>query len=122
MARVPTDPRGAVTIDIDALKRSTAAHDLPFRVNKIGHVVLNVTDLARSVAFYTGVLGFKVSDVYPESMVAGGMVFMRCNADHHGVALVGSMQTASEHQELNHLAFEVSTLDEVVRAYHFLRA
>ncbi|MFI4988303.1 MAG: VOC family protein, partial [Alphaproteobacteria bacterium] len=37
---------------------------LPFRIGKIGHVVLNVSDLERSVRFYTQVLGFSVSDVY----------------------------------------------------------
>jgi len=94
---------------------------LPFRIAKLGHVVLNVTDLERAVMFYTQVLGFSVSDIYPPEMVPGGMVFMRCNADHHGVALVGSLTRASESLELNHLAFEVATLDEVVRAGHHLR-
>ncbi len=37
----------------------------PFNLTKIGHVVLMSTDLKRSVEFYTGVLGFRVSDVYP---------------------------------------------------------
>jgi catechol 2,3-dioxygenase-like lactoylglutathione lyase family enzyme len=63
---------------------------LPFRIAKLGHVVLNVGDLERSVRFYTQVLGFAVSDVYPPELVPGGMVFMRCNADHHGVDQVGS--------------------------------
>ena len=58
-----------------------------FRIRKIGHVVLRARDLERSVAFYTNVLGFRVSDRYPDGMVPGGMVFMRCNADPHGVAL-----------------------------------
>jgi catechol 2,3-dioxygenase-like lactoylglutathione lyase family enzyme len=95
---------------------------LPFRIAKLGHVVLNVSDLKRSVAFYTGLLGFAVSDVYPDEMMPGGMVFMRCNADHHGVALVGSLPDESASRELNHLAFEVATLDEVVRARDHLRA
>ncbi len=103
-------------VDIEAIKANVKPQDLPFSINKIGHVVLNVADLQRSVAFYTQVLGFAVSDVYPHAMVPGGMVFMRCNADHHGVALVGSATHASQHLELNHLAFEVSTLDEVLRA------
>lgn len=102
--------------DVEKLKPLVRPHGLPFRIAKIGHVVLNVSDLARSVEFYTQVLGFSVSDVYPETMVPGGMVFMRCNADHHGVALVGSMKTASPNVELNHMAFEVGTLDEVLRA------
>ena len=66
-------------------------HGLPFHIGKIGHVVINVRDVERSARFYTEVLGFEISDVYPEEMVPGGMVFLRCNTDHHGIALVGSM-------------------------------
>ena len=61
------------------------------RIGKLGHVVLNVRDVERSARFYTEVLGFEISDVYPEEMVPGGMVFLRCNPDHHGIALVGSL-------------------------------
>lgn len=93
----------------------------PFSIRKIGHVVLRASDLQRSVDFYTQLLGFRVSDVYPEAMVPGGMVFMRCNADHHGVALVGGMTGPAEQRELHHLAFEVATLDEVFRARKHLR-
>jgi catechol 2,3-dioxygenase-like lactoylglutathione lyase family enzyme len=89
---------------------------LPFRIGKLGHVVLNVRDVERSARFYTEVLGFQISDVYPEDMVPGGMVFLRCNPDHHGIALVGSMKAEAPNVELNHIAFEVATLDEVVRA------
>jgi len=93
---------------------------LQFQLRKLGHVVLNVTDLEASVRFYTDVLGLQVSDRYPDSMVPGGMVFMRCNADHHGVALVGGAQK-SERTSLNHFAFEVATLDEVFRTRTWLR-
>jgi len=92
----------------------------PFRIGKLGHVVLNVRDVERSARFYTEVLGFEISDVYPEEMVPGGMVFMRCNPDHHGIALVGSKTEAAANADLNHIAFEVATLDEVVRAYNHL--
>ncbi len=108
-------------IDVEKLKDLKRPQGLPFRINKIGHVVLNCSDLKRSVAFYTEVLGFEVSDVYPEEMVPGGMVFMRCATDHHGVALVGSMKANSPNVELNHFAFEVGTLDEVIRARDHLR-
>jgi len=92
---------------------------LPFQLRKLGHVVLNVTDLEASMRFYTGVLGLEVSDRYPDTMVPGGMVFMRCNADHHGVALVGGA-SKTERSSLNHFAFEVATLDEVFRARAWL--
>jgi catechol 2,3-dioxygenase-like lactoylglutathione lyase family enzyme len=108
--------RHAMEFDGDALKRLTRPKGLPFRIGKLGHVVLNVTDLSRSVRFYTEILGFAVSDVYPPEIVPGGMVFMRCNADHHGVALVGELAQPSQSAELNHLAFEVGALEEVLRA------
>ena len=55
---------------------------MEFELKKIGHVVLNVSDLEASARFYTEVLGLQISDRYPESMVPGGMVFMRCNSDY----------------------------------------
>ena len=102
--------------DVDALKGLGRPKGMPFRIGKIGHVVLNVRDVARSVRFYTEMLGFAVSDIYPDEMVPGGMAFLRCNPDHHGIALVGSASAGSENVELNHVAFEVASLDEVVRA------
>ena len=91
----------------------------PFQLRKIGHVVLNVTDLDAAVSFYTGVLGLEVSDRYPNTMVPGGMVFLRCNADHHGVALVGGAERSAR-TSLNHFAFEVASVEDVFRARAWL--
>jgi catechol 2,3-dioxygenase-like lactoylglutathione lyase family enzyme len=107
--------------DLKRIREMQRPHGLPFHIGKLGHVVLNVRDVERSAWFYTQVLGFQVSDVYLEDMVPGGMVFLRCNPDHHGIALVGSLETEAGNLELNHLAFEVATLDEVVRARDHLR-
>jgi catechol 2,3-dioxygenase-like lactoylglutathione lyase family enzyme len=93
---------------------------MEFQLRKIGHVVLNVTDLETSLRFYTEVLGLQVSDRYPDTMVPGGMIFLRCNTDHHGVALVGGA-AMSERSSLNHFAFEVGSVDEVFRARAWLR-
>jgi catechol 2,3-dioxygenase-like lactoylglutathione lyase family enzyme len=110
--------RGDLTQEMDParIKALGRPYGMPFNITKIGHVVLNCTDLERSTRFYTEVLGFRVSDVYTKDVAPGGMVFMRCAADHHGVALVGSMPGESPAIELNHMAFEVATLDEVLRA------
>jgi catechol 2,3-dioxygenase len=107
--------------DPDRVKSLRRPRGLPFRIGKIGHVVLNVRDVERSARFYTEILGFEISDVYPEEMAPGGMVFLRCNPDHHGIALVGSMADAAPNVELNHIAFEVATLDEVMRVRDHLR-
>jgi catechol 2,3-dioxygenase len=93
----------------------------PFKLQKIGHVVLRARDLQRSVDFYTRVLGFKLSDTYGDDMVPGGMVFLRFNPDHHGIALVGGMAAAAQKREMHHMAFEVASLDEVFAAREHLR-
>ena len=92
-----------------------------FQIRKIGHVVLHCRDIERSVRFYTEVLGFQVSDVYPQEMAPGGMVFLRCGTDHHGIGLVGGQDTDAPARDLNHLAFEVGSLDEVLLAAKRLR-
>jgi catechol 2,3-dioxygenase-like lactoylglutathione lyase family enzyme len=112
----------AKRIDVEGLRAMQRPDGTPFRIEKIGHVVLNCSDIERSVRFYSEMLGFSVSDVYPEDMAKGGMVFMRCNHDHHGIGLVGSMPgDAKPNIELNHLAFEVKALDEVLLARDHLK-
>ena len=106
----------AKDFDAQRVQAMTRPAGMKFTITKIGHVVLHCRDLERTVKFYTEVLGFKVSDVYPNDMVPGGMVFMRCAADHHGVGFVGCLEGESKNIELNHLAFEVATLDEVLHA------
>jgi catechol 2,3-dioxygenase-like lactoylglutathione lyase family enzyme len=103
------------------IKSHTRPKGMPFNISKLGHIVLNVADVERSTKFYTEVMGFKVSDVYTDEIAPGGMVFFRCNGDHHGVAVVGSMPGESPAIELNHVAFEVATLDEVFIAREHLK-
>lgn len=94
----------------------------PFTMTKIGHVALHVADIDRSRRFYTEVLGFEVSDVYPEEMQPSGAVFLRLNRDHHGVALFKATGTCPPGAGMHHMAFEVPTLDDVFRARAHLRA
>jgi catechol 2,3-dioxygenase-like lactoylglutathione lyase family enzyme len=108
-----------MAIDIAKLKSLQRPKGTPFTIGKLGHAVLNVSDLERSTRFYVEVLGFQISDVYGDDMMPGGMVFMRFNPDHHGVALVGSLQESGN--GLHHIAFEVGTLDEVLRARDHLK-
>ncbi|MFO1086446.1 MAG: VOC family protein [Reyranellaceae bacterium] len=89
----------------------------PFAVRKLGHVVVNVADLEKSKRFYTEVLGFQTTDIYGDDKMPGGMVFLRCNGDHHCLALIGGAPPAGEAKRtLHHMAFELATLDEVFRA------
>ncbi|MGH6996003.1 MAG: VOC family protein, partial [Stellaceae bacterium] len=102
---------------VEELKRRyVKPKDLPFKLGKLGHIVINCADLERSIEFYTEIMGFEVSDIYPSDMAPGGMAFLRCGPDHHALALVGSMEKdkPSDNYELNHIAFEVASLDEVL--------
>jgi catechol 2,3-dioxygenase-like lactoylglutathione lyase family enzyme len=119
---MPAARRAMAKFDPERLKAMTRPQGMPFRIGKIGHVVLHCRDIERTVRFYTDVLGFKVSDVYPDEMVPGGMVFMRCSSDHHGIGFVGCLDKKSAHIEINHLAFEVGSLDEVLRARDYLKS
>lgn len=72
---------------------------------KVSHVVLNTPDMEGLQEFFTSVLGFRVSDYSADQMV-----FLRCNSDHHSIALVRSV-----YPSVNHVAFEMPTLDEFMR-------
>lgn len=84
-------------------------------VRRLNHAVLFVRDVAASVAFYTGVMGFTV--------VAGqgGAAFLRASGstnDHDlGLFEIGSQAAASPAGTtavgLYHLAWEVETLGEL---------
>ncbi len=80
--------------------------------DRLSHIVLNSTDMATSQAFYTDVLGFEVSDWYENDQ----MIFLRCNEMHHCVVLAPGRWTS-----LNHVAFEVGSTDEVMRALGRMR-
>lgn len=108
-------------MDVQAVGKMHRPQGMPFRCNKIGHVALYVKDLQRSAKFYTEVMGFNISDIYDGDVLPGGVVFLRCGADHHGVALFPLPEGQTAKGGLHHMAFEVSTLDEVLRARDHLR-
>ena len=91
----------------------------PVRIRKLGHVVIQVRNLERSLKFYTEVLNFRVSDRNPE-----GGVFLTSVGDHHTVALFPSAGEAAQTAprdavRLHHFAMEVGSIDELfeIRAY-----
>ena len=92
-----------------------------FQLGKIGHVALYVADVRRSTQWYKDVLGFEVSDAYEDDMMPGGAAFLRCNPDHHGIALFKATEQNPAGAGLHHIACEVPSLDDVVRARAHLR-
>lgn len=78
------------------------------------HAVLNVRDLDNMLDFYTGVLGFTVSDRGPLGPNAPEIVFMSNDPEeHHQVAMVPMRNGESAANPLNHLAFRVADFSDV---------
>ncbi len=87
---------------------------------QLNHAVLFVSDIDRSVAFYTSVLGFEKLD----GISMKGAAFLRAadsNNDHDlglfEVPGVVASQAGRATSGLYHLAWEVDTLDELERVF-----
>jgi catechol 2,3-dioxygenase len=88
------------------------------RIQKIGHVGLYCKDVKKMAQFYTEVLGFKVSDTNPK-----GNMFLRFGNDHHNLFLTPANQNEGKGEtSLNHIAFEVATLEELKKAKKYLES
>ncbi|MDZ7291491.1 MAG: VOC family protein, partial [candidate division KSB1 bacterium] len=86
-----------------------------FELNMVGHVHLKVSDLKRSVKFYTEVLGFRVTER------VANFVFLTISNRHHDLALqeVGlhAPRPAPNAIGLFHVAFELPTMRALADAY-----
>ncbi|RIY42282.1 VOC family protein [Neopusillimonas maritima] len=90
-------------------------HGKKARPLRLGHLIKFSPDVEKSTAFYTQLLGMKVSD-----QALDILAFLRGSAggDHHMLAFA-----KSSHTGLHHLSFEVSDFDEIaIGAQTLLRA
>ena len=87
-----------------------AALSDPDRPVRVTHVVLNTPDREACERFAVDVLGFAVSDRTRH------MTFVRCNRKHHCIAYAGS-----DSASLNHVAFELPSLEAVMRGIGRMR-
>lgn len=87
------------------------------RPKEIGHLVLNVTDVERSTAFYRDVVGFQVARYRPN----GTGTFLTCGVVHHNLALFKAPDGAQLRQKgqigLNHFAFKVENYKALQEAH-----
>ena len=80
----------------------------PVQPRKLGHVVAGTTDLAATTGFFTGGLGFKVSD-----HIKDRGAFMRCSTDHPNVLVL-----AAPVNFLHHTSWQVDDVDDIGRGAH----
>lgn len=87
---------------------------------RVGHVVLNVSDLDASTKFYTEVLGFEIA------RQSDFGTFLTCGKIHHDVALFqapeGARPVAQDQIGLNHMAIQVEDMDALKVFYHRFKA
>ncbi|MGH7907367.1 MAG: VOC family protein [Candidatus Binataceae bacterium] len=91
--------------------------------DRIGHVVIKVRDLDRSVKFYTEVMGLELMGRVPEFKIA----FLASNRrDHHEIGLMEVGEGAEESKfaqvGLLHVAFRMKNYEELSAAYKELSA
>jgi catechol-2,3-dioxygenase len=72
-----------------------------FRMDRLGHLTLLSTDVASLGSFYRSI-GFRVSDRSPRGW------FLRCNADHHGLAMLAARRSG-----LHHHAYDVTDWSQI---------
>lgn len=77
---------------------------------KISHIVLHSPDHQALVAFFTDVLGFRISD-----WLGDFMCFLRCNSAHHRIAVLPGPPC------LNHVAYDMLSVDDMMRGAHRLK-
>ncbi|HEY2381112.1 MAG TPA: VOC family protein [Terriglobia bacterium] len=106
------DPDGrCIEISSDLAAHKDGWEQKNVEPRSICHIVNNTPDLKRITTFYTDVLGFRVSDWSGEQMV-----FLRTETKHHNIAF-----NAAPHASVNHIAYLVSGVDEVMRGIANLR-
>jgi catechol 2,3-dioxygenase-like lactoylglutathione lyase family enzyme len=97
-------PEGHVFRFLTEKKRAKKLRPDRDRPLQVTHVVLNARDREACTRFAVDVLGFKLSDR------TGFMNFVRCDRVHHAIAYA-----QGDKSTLNHIAFEMTDIDAVMR-------
>jgi catechol-2,3-dioxygenase len=89
-------------------------------IHRLNHAVMFVSDVKRSVDFYTNVLGFRAINMTPEGFRGAAFLQAPGSTNDHDLGLFevpGARPSAAGRETvgLYHLAWEVDTLDELER-------
>ncbi len=100
--------------------REEASRDAGFVTGNqgLGHFVLMTSDLQRTIAFYTGLLGLRVSD-YIDLPNGTKMGFLHCNPRHHSIAFA---QSSVPSRGINHFMVQRREIDDVGRMFDAVQA
>jgi len=98
------DPDGRVFQLVHGDVLHADAHEAADQPIRLAHAVLNSHDVESTRSFMEEVFDFSLSD---RTRI---MAFMRCNSDHHSIALGDT-----DNDALNHIAFLMPDVDSVMR-------
>jgi 2,3-dihydroxy-p-cumate/2,3-dihydroxybenzoate 3,4-dioxygenase len=130
-APTPADDRAALGISDDAFRfrephtgavfeaySAMTPAPTPFvptlaKIQRLGHLVLGVTDLPATERFFLEALNFRASD-----RIEGGVTFMRCfpNPFHHSMGL-----SQAKRSHFHHVNFMVTEVDDIGKAIWRMR-
>ncbi len=110
-----TDPVGIEVEIYGEMARAAKPYEPQLiKIARLGHCVIGTPDVAKSVAFYNDVLGFRISD-----QIDDVMYWMRSfpNPLHHSFGIARRASTA-----LHHINFMVTDIDDIGRGRNRLIA
>ena len=106
--------------EVDCLLDFNSTHP-----KRVGHLVLNVSDLEASTKFYTNILGFQISLERKDASGSGSSTFLTCGKIHHDLALFQAKEGAAPVSPgglgLNHMALQVEDFDTLKEYYIILQ-
>lgn len=98
------DPDGRIYEIVHGDTRHESAQVVRDMPERLAHVIFNSHDVPATQHFIEQALGFILADR------TANMAFMNCGSDHHSVGV-----HIADNDALNHLAFMMPSLDEVMR-------
>lgn len=95
--------------------------DRPFTISRVGHLGIQVTEMDRSLDWYTNTLGLTFTGRWPHGE-DGELCFLRFTDDHHNIVLFTHPTEVDPdtrdvgYNPLQHIALEVEGRDEWLKA------
>lgn len=96
---------GGFIFDIYLVQETADFTRAPHSPERYGHINIHPQDLQGMLDFFTDVLDFRISDVIGDDFA----YFLRCNVEHHGVALIKGTGW------MHHHAWQVQSIADLAR-------